>query len=230
MTEEKILAFLNISTRGKHNKFLDKICLGFNIGFTVMVGGVLLLSSFSTMHLALAISFVVLDIILALAVILNKNPATSYIIVCVSLFLVIFKLLAGYVILSNVDLIERGIPRFTWVHLLVILLSFWLSVYLSRILYRNYKLVKKYPLQEARMKIEANYRVPKWLPIAALVSSCPMVFVRLLKDRLTNFGLGMGFGLMLLACVFASALFVPCLFKCIVIIRFKVYHFFNKCS
>ena len=227
MNEEKILAFLNIDKKAEHNKFLDKICMGFNIGFTVMVGGVFLLSSLSTVHLAFAISFVVADALLALAVILNKNQAISYIINSVSLFGVIAKLLIGYVILSNVDLIERGIPRFTWVHLLIILLSFWFSVYLSRILYCNYKLIEKYPIQKAKKKIEANYRVPKWLPIATLVSSCPMVFVRLLKDKLTNFGLGMGFGLILLVCVFTSAMFVPCLFKCIVIIRFKAYKFFQ---
>ena len=227
MNEEKILGFLNISKHAKHDKFLDKILIGFNIGFTIMVGGAFLLLSFSTKNLAFSISFIVVDFLLTLAIILNKNPAISYIIDSVSLFWIVAKLLLGYVILSKIELIEDGIPRFTWVHLLVILLSFWLSVYLSRILYRNYKFIEKYPLQKAKRKIEDNYRVPKWLPIATLVSSCPMVFVRLFKDGFANFGIRMGVIFLSLACVFASAMFVPCLFKCIVIIRFKAYKFFR---
>ena len=227
MNEEKILGFLNIDKHAKHDKFLDKINLGLNIFFTIMVGGVLLLSSLSKMNIIFASSFVFVDFLLALTIVLNRNPAISYIIDSVSLIVMIAKLLIGAVIFSNVDLIEWGIPRFTCIHLLVILISFWLSVYLCGVLYRNYKIIEKYPLSKARRKIEANYRVPKWLPIAALVSSCPMVFVRLLKDSLTKFGLGRSFGLMLLACVFASAMFIPCLFKCIVIIRFKAYKFFR---
>lgn len=227
MNEEKILGFLNIDKQAKHNKFIDKINLGFNIGFTIMVGGVLLLTSLSKMNIILASSFVIVDFLLTLIIILNKNPAISYIISAIGLIVIIAKLLIGAVIFSNVDLIEWGIPRFTWVHLLVILLSFWFSVYLCGILYRNYKIIEKYPLSKAKRKIGEHYRVPKWLPIAALVSSCPMVFVRLLKDSLTKLGLGRSFGLLLLACVFASAMLVPCLFKCIVIIRFKAYKFFR---
>lgn len=227
MNEDKILSFLNISKHDKHNNFLDKILMGFNIGFTFFVGAALLLSSFSTKHLAFVISFIVVDFFLVLAIILNKNPAISYIIDSVSLFLVVAKLLIGYVMLSQIELIEAGIPRFTWMHLLVILLSFWLSVYLGRIAYRNYKIIQKYPLEKAKMKIEENYRVPKWLPIVALVSSCPMIFVRLFKDNLTNLGIRMGFLLLLMACLFASAMFIPCLFKCIVVIRFKAYKFFQ---
>ena len=137
MNEEKILGFLNISKHAKHDKFLDKIFMGFNIGFTVLIGGSLLLSSLSKMNIALAISFVIVDFLLALVIILNKNPAISYIIDSISLFFIIVKILIGYVIFSYIEAVEDGIPRFTWVHLLVILLSFWLSVYLSRILYRN---------------------------------------------------------------------------------------------
>lgn len=227
MNEEKILGFLNIDKQAKHNKFIDKINLGFNIGFTLMVGGVLLLSSLSKINIIFACSFVFVDFLLALTIVLNRNPAISYIIDSVSLIVIVTKLLIGAVIFSNADLIEWGIPRFTWIHLLVILISFWLSVYLCGVLYRNYKIIEKYPLSKAKRKIVEHYRVPKWLPIAALVSSCPMVFVRLLKDSLTKFGLGRSFGLMLLACVFASAMLVPCLFKCIVIIRFKAYKFFR---
>ena len=227
MNGEKVLGFLNISKRAKHNKFLDKIFMGFNVGFTVITGGSLLLSSLSEMNIAFAISFVVLDFLIALTIVLNKNPAISYIIISVSLILVIAKLLIGYVIFSEIEFIEYGIPRFTWIHLLVIVLSFWLSVYLGRILYRNYKIIQKYPIAKAKRKIEENYRVPKWLPIAALVSSCPMVFVRLFKGELANFGIRMGFMFFSLACVFASAMLVPCLFKCIVIIRFKAYKFFR---
>ena len=185
-----------------------------------------MLSSLSKMNIIFAISFAVFDLLLALLIILNKNAAISYIINAVSIFMTVTKLLIGYIILSKVDLIERGIPRLTWVHLWVILMSFWGSVYLCKILYRNYKIIEKHPIPKAKKEIEKHYRIPKWLPIAVLISNCPIVFARVFARKLANFGFGMGFGLILLACVFCSAMLVPCLFKCIVIIRFKVYKFF----
>lgn len=226
MKEEKILSFLNIDKRAKNKKFLEKTCMWLSIGFTILVGGILLLSGISRMNISFAISFVIVDFLIALTIILNKNPAISYIITAIILALIIAKFLIGYVIISNVEYVEDGIPRFTWIHLAIIIISFWFSLYMCMILYRNYKIIQHYPLQEATKKIKDKYYVPKWFPIVSVVVSCPMVFVRLLKDDLSVLGLRIGFSFVLLAC--ASAMMLSaCLFKCIVIIRFKAYKFFR---
>ena len=73
MNEEKILSFLNLDKQAKHSKFVDKIYMIFNIAFTILIGGCMLLSSMSAYNIAFAISFVVVDLFIVLAVILNKN-------------------------------------------------------------------------------------------------------------------------------------------------------------
>jgi len=107
MSEEKILGFLNIDKHQKNNKFLDKIFLGFNIGFTVWVGSFLLLSSFTKMHIAFAILFIAIDLLLGAIIILNNNPAVSYIIDLINLFWIIIKLVIGYVIFLKLNILKK---------------------------------------------------------------------------------------------------------------------------
>ena len=226
MNEEKILSFLNLDKQAKHSKFVDKIYMIFNIAFTILIGGCMLLSSMSAYNIAFAISFVVVDLFIVLAVILNKNPAISYIILAIILILLIAKVLIGYVVLSEYDFAVNGIPRFTWLHLAICLLGSWISIHFLRVFHRNYKILKKYPLQKAKRKIQNSYRIPKWLPFASLVASAPMFFVRLLKPFYSFLGIGVGFFLIALSWGFTFMLSM-CLYKCIIIIRFKAYRFFK---
>ena len=226
MTEEKILAFLNLDKQTPNNKFVEKCYCGLNVLFTIIVASAMLLVSLTEANVILAIVFGIVDLSLAIVVVINKNSATGYFIGAGSLILMISKLLIGYVFFAKIEFVNGGTPKFTWIHLLILLMAFWIGVYLCMILYRNYKIIEKNPITKAKKKMEEKYRVPKWLPIASIILSCPMLFVRLIRNGLASLRLEIGFLFFALACIFGAMLSV-CLFKCVVIFRFKVYKFFK---
>ena len=226
MTEEKVLAYLNIEKDRKTDKFVSKIAFGLNIGATLFVGAILLLMSFSEIHIALTISFGAIDLLFLLCLIAYKNPAWQFIIEAIGLFLIIVKLLIGYVISSKEQLVKDGAPIFSWVHLAVLFLSLWTAIYLVNKLHKVYQIIKKNPISTARKKIERQNAFPKWLAVVFTLLCIPMLFMKLFPEISQKLGLGMGFACWTLACVFLI-LFAMYLPKVIVSIKFKAHRYFK---
>ncbi len=226
MNEEKVLAYLNIEKDKKNDKFASKIVLGFNIGFTLFVGAMLLLMSFSQIHIALTISFFAIDLLFFICLIAYKNPAWQFIIEAIGLLLITIKLLIGYVISSKELLAKEGFPIFSWVHLTVLFLSLWVAIYLVIRLHRTYQIIKKHPIPIARKKIKRQSSFPKWLAVVIAFMCLPMLFVKLFPEISQTLGLGLGFACWTLACIF-FILFAMYLPKVIVSIRFKAYRYFK---
>ena len=158
MEREKVLFFLNIDKNAVKDKFLAKIVLGFNVGFTILVGGPLLLLPLSSVNIAIVLSFIVADFLLAVIFAFYKNPAWQFLIEGIGYLLVTVKLLLGYSRFSQDQHLRDGSSIFTWVHLMVFLLSFWLAVWVLYKQYQAYQILKKHSLSIAIKKINKKNR------------------------------------------------------------------------
>lgn len=226
MNEEKVLGFLNLNKYSKKDKFIDKIVCGFNIGVSVFIGSALLFTSLSNFNMLLGITFLVIDAILVMISSLYKNPVLSFLIEGAGLFWLIIKFVIGYILISKDEMLNKGYPTFTWAHLAVLFLAIWSSIYIVFKFNQAYQIIKKTPLSRAKNKIQKKNPVPKWVIVVELVSTSPMIIVQIVRDDLENFKIGMGFCFFVLASLF-SIIFVMCLYKIIVILRFKAYKYFK---
>lgn len=225
MNEEKVLAYLNIGKTKKTDKFLSKIVLGFNFGFTLFVDAMLLLISFSKIHVAFTILFACVDLLFLVLVILYKNPAWQFLIESSGLLLVIAKLMVGYFISSKEQYLKDGFPMFSWAHFAVLLGSCCVAVYVVNRMYSAYQIIMKYPIEKARRKISNQNHVPKWVIAAGIVIGVPLFLVGMFRDNPNNLGLGLGFVCWSLACLF-MILFAAGIPKVVVTIRYSVYRYF----
>ena len=143
MNEDRVLSFLNLKKDAKRDKFMPKLDWGMNIGFSILIGGLIVLTSFSKLNVAFAISFVVVDLLFGLILVINRNPAWQVILDVLAVLILSIKLFIGYLVLSKHDLEKNNIPIFTWVHLIAFFLVFLLAIYVCSWMYRSYKISKK---------------------------------------------------------------------------------------
>ena len=227
MNEEKILTFLNLKKDAKRNKFMPKLDWGMNISYTIFIGAFLCLTRASSLNIAFAISFLIVDLLLGLILIINKNPAFQIILDVLSMLFISLKLLVGYIILSKWQFVEYGFPIYTWLHSVVLILALCATVYLTTWLWRSYKIIQKNPIRIARQKIAKANKPKKWPYIIAMVFSCPVIIAQWLAQRIEHFGISIGFWLWLLMLIYAMIASSGFL-KVVIVLRYKAYSYFKK--
>lgn len=223
MTNEKVISYLNIKKDGKIDKSMSKICLGFNIGFTILLIGVILLFHISNPFF-ICIFWTILDITYFIFIILYHNPLLEIPLSFIGLLVGSVKLFYGYIISSKFEFIEYGIPVFTFMHATILVIALGVIAYLLVKFHQTYKILKDNTIEVAKKKIASKNPMPRWVALIVLIAGSPMIFVRLLRDDLQNIGLGLGFSMWTLGIIFAI-LFAMLLPKFVVLVRFRVWNF-----
>ena len=131
----------------------------------------------------------------------------------------------GWAIFSKGEVIEFGHPRFGWMHIAVSISAVTLAAYMLLRLYRAYKVTMNHSPEEAQSILLSQNN--GGVSILAVLLGFPMVLVRLLKGPFAEMGLGIGFGLWSLMCIW-SMFAVFMLPKIIVILKYKVYLWENN--
>lgn len=221
MTIEKVISYLNINEEPNDNKILPKICFGFNFGVTLFIS-VFDILLFRSSNFCIYIFCALFDVIYFILCLTYKKiwwqiPMTS-----IGLFVLILKTFFAYKITSQFEFSKSGIPMFTWLHSLVLVLSIGTIAYFSVKSYQAYKILKNNTLTSAKKEIASKNRMPKWIVLIASLSGSPMILVRLLRDDFKSFRLGMGFAMWSLGLVFVIllAMLLP---KLIVFLRYRVW-------
>ena len=224
MNEEKVLAYLNLSHDQNNDKFLVQLCVGFNIGFSVMFGAVLLLIALSASHIVAASLFLLIDVCFFVVTLLYKNPVRQFLISLVMLLTITAKLLFSYVVISNYEYTVKSLPKFTWLHLAVLLVALCVGVYMLIKFYKAYLVLKIHTVKEAGDIIKKQNPVPKWTYFVAAGGSGTLLLVKILRDGFDTFGIGLGFCAWTLALLFLliAVMILP---KCIVSVKFKAHRF-----
>ena len=229
MTDEKVLAFLNLRTDGKEDKSLPKITIWYDVGVAIATGAALLLHTpLSQTHIAAIISFVVTDVLLFIWLALYKNPVRQFNLAFAAMLATIIKLFYGY---AEIALEEKndGIPMFTWIHLAVLIVILFMAFCVIRKMYRAYRFTKENSIEEATEKIRKDNPVPKWAIVVGAIGASPMILVRLFKDDLQSLGLGGGFLFWAMGCIWVFMLIIS-LPKCIVSKRFHAAEIYERLS
>lgn len=221
MTIEKVISYLNINENLNDNKSLPKICFGFNLGVTLFISvfAILLVRPSNFYIYIFGGLFDVTYFILCLT---YKKTWWQIPITSLGLFVLTLKSFFAYKITSQFELYKSGIPMFTWLHSLVLVLSIGTIAYFCTKSYQAYRILKNNTLASAQKEIASKNRMPKWIALIASLSGTPMILVRLLRDDFESFGLGVGFAMWSLGLVFVIllAMLLP---KLIVFLRYRVW-------
>lgn len=122
------------------------------------------------------------------------------------------KLLYGYLIFSKAELIKDGYPLFGWPYIVVVILLFALLIYMYIKFYKVYRDLTRDSAEEVVSKISMGNQKSKFVRIAVILGACsPYLLIHLSDDALENMGLGIGFMLWCLACIWLwlAAIFIP---------------------
>ena len=223
MNEEKILSFLNIDFKKNIDKFTMKLLTWFNVGFSVFVfgGGIFLqLIRFSWFdYLALCFG-VISNIFLFVTIKFCKRNTGEWFHHLSVILCSILILFYGWFVFSKGEFVEFGYSRFGWMHIAVLLSTIILGGYIMLKFYRAYKITMGHTLEKSQTILQLNGNNTILIP--AIFAISPMMLVRLLRGPFSAMGLGLGFALWTLMCIwFVLLLFV--LPKIIVILKYKVY-------
>lgn len=231
MNEKKVLAFLNLDKDAEPSRFMAKVVWGHNVGYSILIGATILLTKTFDFRVCIAfvISFVIVDFLLGLILIINHNPAWEILLNSLAFFFVVVKALIGYVFSAIKEFERDNIPIFTWVHLVVSFLAIWFIVYAMSKLYQAYQFTKRYSISVAQRKIAENNPVKKWPYVVSAICGGPAILIKIWSDRFEKFGLGLGIVYWSAAWLY-TFMFIGFLFKGIVVIKFKAYKYFKKKS
>ena len=221
MTIEKVISYLNINEKPNDNKLLPKICLGFNLGVTLFVS-IFAILLFRPSNYCIYIFWGLFDVIYFILCLTYKKTWWQIPMTSIGLFVLTLKTFFAYKITSQFEFSKLGIPMFTWLHSLVLVLSIGTIAYFGVKSYQVYKILKNNTLTSAKKEIASRNRMPKWIALIALLSGSPMILVRLLRDDFKSLGLGMGFAMWSLGLVFVI-LFAMLLPKLVVFLRYRVW-------
>ena len=225
MTIEKVISYLNINEKTNDNKLLPKICFGFNLGVTLFMS-IFAILLFRPSNFCIYIFGGLFDVIYFILCLTYKKTWWQIPMTSIGLFVLTLKTFFAYKITSQFESSEAGIPVFTWLHALVLVLSIGTIAYFGVKSYQAYKILKNNTLKSAKKEIALKNRMPKWIALIASLLGSPMILVRLLRDDFKSFGLGMGFAMWSLGLVFAI-LFAMLLPKLIVFLRYRVWSYKN---
>ena len=221
MTIEKVISYLNINEKLNDNKLLPKICFGFNLGVTLFVS-IFAILLFRPSNYCIYIFWGLFDVIYFILCLTYKKTWLQIPMTSVGLFALTLKTFFAYKITSQFEFSKSGIPMFTWLHSLVLVLSIGTIAYFGVKSYQAYKILKNNTLTSAKEVIASRNRMPKCIALIASLSGSPMILVRLLRDDFKSFGLGMGFAMWSLGLVFVI-LFAMLLPKLVVFLRYRVW-------
>lgn len=230
MNKDKLMFILDVKEDGKFNKDHAQVLLGVDIGFSVLVVGVGMLFKYICYSIlnVIAVSLILLTSVLFLLWYKKIKNAVSKAIYIPSILLKsTLQLFYGYWIFSKGELRDYGYAVFTWVHATVAIAVsigvIW-SVYAYSKLYKDAKNMSLHELvnREATTKEKANEirRAHPWIVILPTLLPAPYIGSKALAEWSTDKGLGMGFCMWALACIW-GLLTSFCLPKLIIYIKHK---------
>lgn len=132
----------------------------------------------------------------------------------------ILILFYGWFIFSKGEFVEFGYPKFGWMHIAVLFAALILGGYIMLKFYWVYKITVSHTLEEAQAILQSKSKNAILIPTTFAFS--PMILVRLFRGPFSDMGLGIGFGLWSLMCIWFVLLsfIIP---KIIAILKYKVY-------
>ena len=230
MNKEKIMSFLNFDTKTTADKFAMKLFTGFNVGFSsFVVIACLLFGNQMSYDLSFTnVLFVIFSIVSNVYFFYNISKVKTVIHEWRQHFIVlicsILTLLYGWLKLSKSEYYYDGKPVFSWMHVVFFLASLILSGYMICKFIQAWKILEGNSLETAKIAI-AIANLPKYVPIA--IAGSPMILVRLLRGPFESMGLGLGFGLWALMCIWLFMLSIVS-FKIYIILKYKVHKWIDE--
>ena len=228
--KEKILAYLNIDFKKSIDKFAMKLFTWFYVGFSIFVfggGTALHLINFSWFDILVFSLCVISIVILFIAIKCCKKHTDEWFHHLFAVICSALVLLYGWIVFSKGELAEFGYPRFGWMHIAVAISTLALAGYILLKFYWVYKILMNNPIEEAQLMLLSNNKNGVYIP--AVLLGFPVILVRLIKGPFAEMGLGIGFGLWSLMCVWLMlAIFM--LPKIAVILKYKVYLWQENCN
>ncbi len=227
MTEEKLLAFLNLNKSKKIDKTMMNIVLWFDVGFSLMIivfGMLLRCIDFTCTNMVIMFFMIIVDIIFFVLIRATENPVGEILHTPKIILSSIIKLLYGYWIFAKKEVIEYGYPLFTWLHAIVLILCIIGSVYMIVKFVKVYQELQKSTLKSALKKIKKESKVTIWLLRLSVIFL--MIFVILFRTARAKLGIGIGFFMWSLACIWF--LFVLVLIpKYVIAKKYDIYNLFK---
>lgn len=228
MSEEKVLAYLNLDKHQKIDKGLMGIAFWFDVSFTwtvILVGLLLEAFTFSEFDIVFIVVSIITNIVFFIWYKKSVNPVDEIWFSIIVLGTTAVKLFYGYVVFSKSEAIENGYPQFGLIYIIVLLVFLLIDLYMWQKSYRVFQDLKTNTIKQAKKNIEKKKGWFWWIPVIGGGSS--MVYVRLFKGNFENMGLGIGFALWVLACIWLclALMLVP---KYVVCKRYKVADYFKN--
>ena len=221
MTEDKILAFLNLNKDKQIDKSLMKCLFWSDFSFTVAIiifGLLLHIFQFLFLDYVFLCGSFVSIIFFAMWLKLAKNAASEISFSTYVVLISTLKLFYGYLCFSNMEKIEYGYPRFTYFHLIALLVFVSLGFHICWRFYKIFQYSKTHTIKQVRKYIEKKNGKFLWIP---LFIGSPMLLVKLLKGKMIDMRLGIGFCFLVLACVWLF-FFLMSIPKYVVMKKYKV--------
>jgi hypothetical protein len=211
MTREEILAFLNAEKGSTADKFLMKLILGFDCAFyfAIAIFGLLLEAiGFDAANLTINVVFVLQIVVFLVWYKLSNNISQTYMFVFVTTIMTTLKLIYGYVIFQIHDSAKFGTSLFGPFHIIVLILMLILAAHMSLGIFKAYKSMG------SKKETKASKKTVIIGSIAAASILSPLLLNLLgddIKEHLVILGLGIGFCLWVLACIwlFLAIIIIP---------------------
>lgn len=227
MTEDKILAFLNLKREQTISKDLMKIAFWFDFSFTVAIvlfGLFLRVFKFNFLDCLFFVGCILTITCFSIWCKKAVNLTAEISFPAIVLFVSTVKLFYAYFRFSNREATVFQYPRFNWFHLIVMVISLLIVFYMWWRFYQIFRDLKTRTIKQARKNIEKKQRRLLWIPF--FIGS-PMILVRLIRNSTIEMKLGIGFCLWSLFCIW-MCLFLMLLPKYIVMKKYKIADILSK--
>lgn len=225
MEKEKVLEFLDLDTGKTVDKFSMKLVTWFNLSFglfvilaSVLLGGAGRLD-LSLSNILFIFFCLITNILFFMFIRSVQNSAQEWIHCFIVLLCSVFTLLYGWFKISMFEsAFYEHLKMFTWIHVAVLATSLILSGSVILRFVWVLKLLKDNTVEEVKKIISSNFHRSG----AIVASISPIVLVRVFKGPFHNMGLGVGFGLWGLMCIWLFLLFMI-LPRMFVIFKYKLH-------
>ena len=224
MTKEKILAFLNMDPKQPVDTFSMKLFTWFYFSF----GAVIILFStlfavaekiaFSWPCILFAVFFSVSCIIFFVSIRFVKKVVFEWFYHTIVVLFSVLALFYGWIVFSKIDYLEYGYSRFSWLHVSVLFATLVLSGYMIMKFIWVFRLIKEHSVEYAQEVVKGKTHIG--VPIVIGVS--PFVIVRALRGSFETMGIGMGFAIWALMCIWLF-FFLVLLTRICIILKYKVH-------
>lgn len=211
MTREEIVAFLNADNGSNADKFFMKLMLGFDSAFyfAIAIFGVLLRAiGFDVINLTINAIFILQIVVFLVWYKLINNISQTYMFGFVTAIMTTLKLVYGYVIFQIQDSLEFETMIFGPFHIIVLVLMLIFAVHISLGIFKAFKSMG------TKNEAKTSKKTVVIGSIAVASISSPLLLNLLgddVKEHLEMLGLGIGFCLWVIACIwlFMAIIMVP---------------------